>query len=152
MHTEQALSLGVVLLITLSWMHDIAELLLEHPLRECDVGKSGLEVVNHPPHVVHEASVVHPAGLHLEAVELGKVVVLLDLPELVPETCAVPVVSVEYHRLARGDDFVVSVSRSHQPCVVLRIGVVDPHKDIKQVVPLLSRREAAHHEVTVHLV
>ena len=58
------------------------------------------KVIRHPPHVVNKTAVVHAALHNLPSVKIGKLVVLLNLPELIAEARPVAVVAVEDDRLA----------------------------------------------------
>ena len=136
----------------LARVHLVSVFLLQLFLAQGDVGKACFLICDDPPHVVHKADVSEAAGVHLEMVEIVKVVVLLHLPELVTEAGASSWLCVEDDRFALLDYGGPFLLGAPQVDVLCGVAVVGPEQDVEQVVPPLSLRDAPLDEVAVVLV
>ena len=74
------------------------------------MSQARLKIVHHPPHIVDKTAIAHAALHNLPSVKIGKLVVLLHLPELIAEARPVAVVAVEDDRLA-GFAYVLVIMR-----------------------------------------
>lgn len=143
---------AVMLAIALSRMHRIAKLLLEDLLGLRHMSQAHSLVLDDPDHIIDKAGVVHSANIDLPMVEIVQIVILLHLPVLISQASASVFWTVKYHRLSRVNNWSPALLRASEPGIGLRIAVICPHKDIKQVIPLLAFLEMLFYKLPVSVV
>lgn len=147
--TDELPTQGNMLLVALRRVHPVAIFLVELLFAQGHVGEACFQVIHDPPHIVHKTAVAHSAGIHLPVVKFIEVVVFLYLPKLVAQTGTAPVLAVEDDGLPGLDNGLPFMFLGNQHHVLGRVGIVDPHKDIQQVVPFLPRRETFLDKFTI---
>lgn len=147
--TDELSTQGNMLLVALRRVHPVSKFLVELLFAQGHVGEACFQVIHDPPHIVHKTAVAHSADIHLPVVEIIEVVVFLDLPVLVAQTGTATVLAVEDNGLLGPDNGLPFVPRGNQHHVIGWIGIVDPHKDIQQVVPFLPLRETFLDKFTI---
>lgn len=147
--TDELPTKGNMLLVALRRVHPVSKFLVELLFAQGHVGEACFQVIHDPPHIVHKAAVEHSADIHLPVVKIIEVVVFLDLPILVTQTGAATVLAAEDDGPPGLDNGLPFMFRGNQHYVLGRVGIIDPHKDIQQVVPFLPLREAFLDKFTI---